>query len=48
MEFRVEFFNAFNHTQFENPPGDFNSSTFGIVNSARAPRIGQGALKLTF
>jgi Carboxypeptidase regulatory-like domain/TonB-dependent Receptor Plug Domain len=48
LEFRAEFFNAFNHTQFENPPGDYNSSTFGVVNTARAPRIGQVALKLTF
>jgi hypothetical protein len=49
LEFRYEFFNAFNHAQFNNPGGDFNSpSTFGIVTSARSARIGQAALKLNF
>jgi hypothetical protein len=48
LEFRAEFFNAFNHTQFGNPSGDYNSSAFGVINGARSPRIGQGALKLSF
>jgi hypothetical protein len=47
-EFRAEFFNIFNHAQFNNPGGDFASSTFGLVTSARDPRIGQLALKLHF
>ena len=49
--FRVEAFNIFNHTQFNGPSsvdGDIGSSTFGEVISAAAPRILQGALKLTF
>jgi Carboxypeptidase regulatory-like domain/TonB dependent receptor-like, beta-barrel len=41
LEFRAEFFNIFNHTQFRNPSGDFSSENFGVVTSARAPRIGQ-------
>jgi hypothetical protein len=41
LEFRAEFFNIFNHTQFNNPHGDFSSDNFGVVTSARAPRIGQ-------
>jgi hypothetical protein len=45
VEFRAEFFNAFNHTQFNNPSGNYASSRFGLVTSARAPRIGQLALK---
>jgi hypothetical protein len=45
VELRAEFFNAFNHTQFNNPNGNFTSSQFGLVTSARAPRIGQLALK---
>jgi hypothetical protein len=45
LEFRAEFFNIFNHTQFMNPSGDFSSDTFGVVTSARAPRIGQFSLK---
>jgi hypothetical protein len=48
IEFRAEFFNAFNHAQFMNPVGDINSSDFGLVEAARAPRIGQLALKLKF
>jgi hypothetical protein len=41
----VEFFNLFNHAQFNNPVGNFSNSQFGLVNSARDPRIGQGSLK---
>jgi hypothetical protein len=48
LEFRLEFFNMFNHTQFSNPVGEFTSASFGQVTSARAPRIGQAALKLYF
>lgn len=45
IQFRVEFFNAFNHVQFNNPGGNFQSSLMGIVRSARDPRIGQMSLK---
>jgi len=45
LEFRAEFFNFFNHTQFSNPNGNFNSSLFGYVSSARDPRIGQMSMK---
>jgi hypothetical protein len=48
MEFRGEFFNAFNHAQFLNPNGNFNSSTFGLVTGANAPRIVQLAVKFLF
>jgi hypothetical protein len=48
LEFRAEFFNTFNHTQFNNPSGNFSSSNFGVVTSARAPRIGQLSLKFVF
>jgi hypothetical protein len=48
LEIRGEFFNAFNHTQFQNPDGEFTDSTFGMVTSARDPRIGQFAMKLFF
>jgi hypothetical protein len=44
-EFRAEFFNAFNHAQFNNPGGNYTSSTMGVVTSARSPRIGQLRLK---
>jgi hypothetical protein len=45
VEFRAEFFNAFNHAQFNNPNGNYSSPQFGLVTSAKAPRIGQLALK---
>ena len=48
LVFRAEAYNVFNHAQFNNPNGLWNSSTFGIVNSARDPRIMQMALKLVF
>jgi hypothetical protein len=49
--FRAEFFNVFNHTQFQSvmqATGNFLSSQFGNVTSAADPRIGQFALKLRF
>ena len=51
LEFRAEFFNVFNHTQFEAvapDTGNFNSSEFGQAPAAADPRIGQLALKLQF
>ena len=45
VEFRGEFFNIFNHAQFNNPRGDASSDLFGAVTSARAPRIGQVSAK---
>ena len=49
--FRVEAFNAFNHTQFNGASsidGNVGSSTFGNAISAGAPRVVQGALKFNF
>lgn len=45
VQFRAEFFNVFNHAQFSNPSGNFTSSNFGVVTSARDPRIGQFSIK---
>jgi hypothetical protein len=45
VELRGEFFNIFNHTQFNNPNGNFSSSLFGVITGARAPRIGQVSAK---
>jgi outer membrane receptor protein involved in Fe transport len=47
-EFRVEFYNALNHTQFQNPDGNWSSSTFGQVLKARDPRVMQFGLKMLF
>jgi hypothetical protein len=46
LQIRAEFFNLFNHTQFNNPTATVNVSTFGLVNSTRDPRILQLGGKL--
>ncbi|MGH9532463.1 MAG: carboxypeptidase regulatory-like domain-containing protein [Terriglobales bacterium] len=49
LEFRTEFFNMWNHTQFFNPDGNItNGSEFGTVKRAKKPRQIQFALKLFF
>jgi outer membrane receptor protein involved in Fe transport len=48
-EFRAEFFNIFNHTQFLNPDGNFSDGPdFGRVTHTRDPRQIQFALKFSF
>jgi hypothetical protein len=48
FEIRGEFFNIFNHAQFNNPSGDISSTNFGNVTSARDPRIGQVSAKFVW
>ncbi len=48
LELRFEAFNLFNHAQFTNPTGEINSSEFGVVTSARDPRIMQIGAKFLF
>jgi hypothetical protein len=49
VDFRAEFFNIFNHTQFFNPDGNFSDgSQFGQVSQVRDPRLVQFALKFFF
>jgi hypothetical protein len=48
LQFRAEFFNVFNHANFDNPVGDISSPNFGQVLSSGPGRIGQLALKLRF
>ena len=49
VDFRGEFFNLFNHTQFFNPDGNFSDGPqFGQVTQARDPRLMQFALKFFF
>ena len=49
LNFRAEFFNLFNHSQFGSPVNDVSSPGFGFVQSTvNNPRLIQLALKLTF
>ncbi len=50
LQFRSEFFNLFNHAQFNNPGSNRGApSSFGVISStAVSPRIVQFALKYTF
>jgi len=48
LQFRGEFFNAFNHTRFNNPGNTLSAAGFGTIRSAQDPRIMQLALKINF
>jgi hypothetical protein len=51
MQWRTEFFNVFNHTNFNNPNTtvtNVGAGSFGSITSAKDPRMGEMALKLTF
>jgi hypothetical protein len=48
LQLRLEAFNVFNHAQFMNPTGTYNSSAFGLVTAARDPRVAQVAAKFIF
>jgi len=49
LEFRTEFFNGFNHTQFIGPDTwTIPSATFGVITQAADPREMQFGLKLNF
>jgi hypothetical protein len=49
LQFRAEFFNVFNHPQFNPPVNDRNSPNFGRITTASVPgRVVQFALKYIF
>jgi hypothetical protein len=48
IQFRAEFFNVFNHTNFTAPTTDRNSGAFGTIRGTLAPRQIQFALKLIY
>ncbi len=48
VQFRLESFNALNHTQFTSVQTNVAGRGFGVVNGARAGRINQLGLKFTF
>jgi hypothetical protein len=47
LQFRAEFFDVLNHTNFLDPTATYTSS-FGRITGSNDPRIGQLALKLIF
>ena len=48
LQFRSEFFNVFNHSNYSNPTNTVTSSAFGLITSAMGGRDVQFALKLMF
>jgi len=48
VQFRAEFFNLFNHTNFVGFDTDIRNTSFGTLNAAQAPREIQLGVKFTF
>lgn len=48
IQFRAEFFNLFNHANFNKPNLNFGTPAFGKIDSARDPRQVQFGLKLYY
>jgi hypothetical protein len=48
FQFRAEFFNLLNHTNFRLPDSDKSSPTFNQILEAQSPRLIQLALKFQF
>jgi len=49
LTFRTEFFNVWNHAQYQNPGTAVGTASYGVINqSSVAPRLIQFALKYQF
>ncbi len=48
LQFRGEFFNAWNHANFNNPQGNVASSSFGAISSSQAGRVTELVLRFFF
>jgi len=48
LEFRAEFFNILNHTNFDMPGNTLGSPNFGVISAAEPARVSQMSLKFVF
>jgi hypothetical protein len=48
LQFRAEFFNILNHTNFRLPDSDISSPSFNHILAAQDPRLVQFALKFMY
>jgi hypothetical protein len=48
LQFRSEFFNVFNHTNWNGPNTSYGAGNFGVITSTKDPRAGELALKVRF
>jgi hypothetical protein len=49
LTFRTEFFNVWNHAQYQNPGTAVGTASYGVINqSSVAPRLIQFAVKYVF
>jgi hypothetical protein len=48
LQFRGEFFNAWNHAQFSNPNGSVTSPSFGAIGGSNAGRVTELVLRIFF
>jgi hypothetical protein len=48
LQFRGEFFNAWNHANFNNPNGSVTSPSFGAISSSQAGRVTELVLRMFF
>ena len=48
LEFKVDFFNVFNHPNFDIPNRYYGTSTFGKITQAQSPRLIQFSLRYAF
>jgi hypothetical protein len=48
LQFRFEFYNLFNHPNFQNIQGDLSAGNFGVATAETLPRFWQIGAKITF
>ena len=48
IDFRFEAFNSINHVNWSTPGTNIDSTTFGVISTAKTMRQLQGALKYSF